>query len=70
MQTLDRLRQRWLVGSLVPRTFPSHLTQHRLKEAELGPSLVCPTAYAKGIKDVENRYTLKLQHRISSSGQR
>lgn len=39
------------------------------REENVGPSLTLPTAYAKGIKDMENSYNFKIQNSISSSGQ-
>lgn len=50
-------------------TLQTVLIRKRPKEARVGPSFRCPIAYAKGIKDTENRYTLNLQNRIPSSGQ-
>lgn len=38
-------------------------------EERVGLSLTPPTAYAKGIRDMENSYILKCQNSISSSGQ-
>lgn len=38
-------------------------------EEKFGPSLTPRTAYAKGIKDIENSCILKFQNSISSSGQ-